>query len=194
MTAPQVPRPGESPDDFDLARVEQALSGLAYLLTRTWHHEMLTAAAGVPLDRAEVVVLRRLAGTGPIRPGELANTLQVESSHVSRLVRKLTRVGYVKQTADLSDSRAQLVELTDAGREAAAGIAAQARRDIAAALTDWTAADLHQLAGVLQRACHDFVAAARCPAAAKTQVSVARTSHRSLATEGGAGSGPGGVS
>ncbi len=140
-----------------LAQLEQALSRLSYLVTRVHRNDLITAAAGVPLDRAAVVVLRHLALAGPLRAGELAEALGVEAPHVSRQVHKLQQAGYVKRVADPGDLRARLVELTPAGEAAAARVASEARRGIEEALAGWQPGDLGQLATLLGRMLDDFV-------------------------------------
>ncbi len=55
--------------------IERALSRITYLSTRARQHERLMALAGVPLDRAAVALLRQIADSEPLRPGELANRL-----------------------------------------------------------------------------------------------------------------------
>jgi DNA-binding MarR family transcriptional regulator len=149
--------PGGSPA-ADVAELEQALSRLAYLLTRARRNEAITTAAGVPLDRAAVVVLRFLAEAGPMRPGELADALDVEAPHVTRQVQRLHQAGYASRAPDPGDHRAQLIELTSAGEAASGRIAAQARQGIGAALAHWQPADLHRLATLLPRMLDDFVA------------------------------------
>jgi DNA-binding MarR family transcriptional regulator len=141
-----------------VAELEQALSRLAYLLTRARRNELITAAAEVPLDRAAVVVLRQLAAAGPMRSGELADALDVEAPHISRQVQRLEQAGYVRRAADPGDHRARLVELTGSGQAASGRIAGQARQGIADALAHWRPADLHQLATLLHRMLDDFVA------------------------------------
>jgi DNA-binding MarR family transcriptional regulator len=128
------------------------------MLTRARRHEMITAAAGVPLDRAAVVILRELSAAGEMRIGELANALRVEPSHVTRQVQKLTRAGYVKRIPDPSDSRAQIIAVTSSGKAASKQVTAQARQGILAALAHWTPSDLHQLATLLERMLGDLAA------------------------------------
>lgn len=141
----------------DVAHLEQALGRLAYLLTRTRRNDEITAAAGVPLERAAVVVLRQLSAAGPMRPGELADALGVEAPHITRQLQKLTEAGYLERVPDPADSRARLVELTSAGEAASGRVAAQARQGIGDALARWAPADLHQLAALLNRMLDDFI-------------------------------------
>jgi DNA-binding MarR family transcriptional regulator len=140
-----------------MAQLEQALSRLSYLVTRVHRNDLITAAAGVPLDRAAVVVMRHLALAGPLRAGELADALGVEAPHVSRQVHKLQQAGYVERVADPGDLRARLVELTPAGEAAALRVASEARRGIEEALAGWQPGDLGQLATLLRRMLDDFV-------------------------------------
>ena len=143
--------------DSALAELEQALSQLSYLVTRVHRNDQIAAAAGVPLDRAAVVVLRQLAAAGPMRAGELADALGVEAPHISRQVHKLQQAGYVKRVADPGDLRARSVELTGTGEAAVARVASEARRGIEEALAGWPPEDLGQLATLLRRMLDDFV-------------------------------------
>ena len=142
----------------DVAQLELALSQLAHLVTRVHRNELITAAAGVALDRAAVTALRRLAGAGSVRPGELAAALDVEPPHVTRQVERLQQAGYARRVPDPGDLRARRVELTSAGEAASARLADEARRGIAVALAGWPEDDLHQLATLLSRMLDDLTA------------------------------------
>ena len=116
--------PGPPPDaaDAGIAEIERALSRVAHLLTRARQHDRTVVAAGVPVDRAAVPLLRALADGGPMRPGELAAVLAVEAPHVTRQVQRLERAGYVVQVADPDDGRCRRVALSGSGRDAVASI------------------------------------------------------------------------
>jgi DNA-binding MarR family transcriptional regulator len=157
-------------DADDVAELEGVLSRLAYLFTRVHRNERIAAEAGVPLDRAAVVVLRQLQAAGPLRAGELADALGVEAPHVSRQVQKLQDAGYVVRVAVPGDQRARLVELTSAGSAASARIAEEARRGIQEALAGWPPGDLHQLAALLSRMLDDFVAHSGGPDAGEKRI------------------------
>src|SRR5207247_5317812 len=111
MTETQ-PAPAGSGISADVAELDRALTRIAYLLTRNRRNGLTTTAAGVPLDRAAVTVLLELAGSGAMRPGELAARLEVEAPHVTRQVQRLERAGYAARGADPDDRRAQLIQLT----------------------------------------------------------------------------------
>jgi DNA-binding MarR family transcriptional regulator len=141
-----------------VAEIERALHRITYLSTRARQHERLMALAGVPMDRAAVALLRRMADAEPMRPGELAARLGVEASHVTRTVQQLEKSGHVTRVPDPDDRRAQRIELTDAGREAIARIRETGVRGMQAALAHWSPEDLRQLATLFHRMVDDFLA------------------------------------
>ncbi|WP_396448713.1 MarR family winged helix-turn-helix transcriptional regulator [Actinomadura sp.] len=152
--------PGPPPDaaDAGIAEIERALSRVAHLLTRARQHDRTVVAAGVPVDRAAVPLLRALADGGPMRPGELAAALAVEAPHVTRQVQRLERAGYVVQVADPDDGRCRRVALSGSGRDAVASIRASGRRWIAGALAAWPPGDRERLARLVHRMVDDFEA------------------------------------
>ncbi|HEY7486715.1 MAG TPA: MarR family transcriptional regulator [Streptosporangiaceae bacterium] len=148
----------ESSISPDVIELERALTRIAYLITRTRRHDRVRSAAGVSLDRAAVVILRQLADSGPLRPGELASRLEVEAPHVTRQVQRLQQEGYVDRVPDPGDRRAQVVRLTPAGRAAVERVREVGRRGMEAALATWTPRELHQLATLFHRMVDDFLA------------------------------------
>ena len=148
---PDVP----SPEVID---IERALTRITYLSTRARQHERLMALAGVPLDRAAVALLRQIADSEPLRPGELAARLGVEASHVTRTVQQLQKAGYVTRVPDPYDRRAQRIELTDAGGEAIAKVRDAGVRGMQMALSDWSPEELRHLATLFHRMVDDFLA------------------------------------
>ncbi|MFD9325568.1 MarR family winged helix-turn-helix transcriptional regulator [Streptomyces sp. NPDC060065] len=146
-----------APVSTDVIAIEQALTRVAYLAGRARQHERLMAVAGLNLDRAAAAILRSIAESEPVRPGVLAVRLSVEASHVSRQLRQLEKDGYVIRIQDLDDSRAHLIQLTDAGLAAAERIREVSRRGMQVALADWSSEDLRQLATLFHRLVDDFV-------------------------------------
>ncbi|MER6983750.1 MarR family winged helix-turn-helix transcriptional regulator [Streptomyces carpinensis] len=142
----------------EVAEIERALTRITYLSTRARQHERLMGLAGVPLDRAAVALLRQIADSEPLRPGELANRLGVEASHVTRTVQQLEKSGHVIRVPDPDDRRAQRIRLTEPGREAIARIREAGARGMQLALSDWSADELHQLATLFHRMVDDFLA------------------------------------
>ncbi|MFE7980141.1 MarR family winged helix-turn-helix transcriptional regulator [Streptomyces shenzhenensis] len=152
------PLPAAPTASAEVVEIERALSRITYLSTRTRQHDRLMALAGVPLDRAAVALLRQIVDAEPLRPGELAQRLGVEASHVTRTVQQLQRSGYVSRVPDPDDRRAQRIELTDAGREAIGRVRAAGARGMQIALADWTPEELRQLATLFHRMVDDFLA------------------------------------
>ncbi|MFD5162897.1 MarR family winged helix-turn-helix transcriptional regulator [Streptomyces hawaiiensis] len=154
MSTPPLP---DAPSP-EVIEIERALTRITYLSTRARQHERLMALAGVPLDRAAVALLRQIADSEPLRPGELAVRLGVEASHVTRTVQQLQKSGYVTRVPDPDDRRAQRIELTDAGGEAIAKVRDAGVRGMQMALSDWSPAELRQLATLFHRMVDDFLA------------------------------------
>lgn len=155
MSTPPVP---DAPAAAEVAEIERALHRITYLSTRARQHERLMALAGVPLDRAAVALMRKMADTEPMRPGELAARMGVEASHVTRTVQQLQKSGHVTRVPDPDDRRAQRIELTDAGREAIVRVREAGVRGMQVALADWSPDDLRQLATLFHRMVDDFFA------------------------------------
>lgn len=74
------------------------------------------AAAPVPLTVPQHRLLVLLSADGARRVGALAVDLGVNQSNASRLVARLVQQGLARRVDDPDDRRAQLVELTVAGR------------------------------------------------------------------------------
>jgi len=144
----------------DVTEIERALTRVSYLTNRVRNHERLMALAAVPLDRAAVALLRQIADSEPLRPGELAARLGVESSHVTRQVQRLEKAGYVTRVPDPDDHRAQRVQLTLAGLEAVDRIREASYRGMQIALAHWSPDELHQLATLFHRMVGDLLAQA----------------------------------
>ncbi|HTJ70145.1 MAG TPA: MarR family transcriptional regulator [Actinospica sp.] len=152
---PATSAPTVSPE---IAEIETALTEIAYLASRARQHERLMAVAGVALDRSAAALLRQLAMAEPIRAGELAGRLAVEASHVTRQVQQLERSGHVTRVPDPDDGRAQLIQLTAAGRRAVERIRTVGCLGMQQVLGDWPAEDLGRLAVLFRRMVDDFVA------------------------------------
>ncbi|MFJ8000818.1 MarR family winged helix-turn-helix transcriptional regulator [Streptomyces sp. NPDC096310] len=156
---PTPPRT-DVPVSADIIEIERALTHISYLTNRVRQHERLMALAGVSLDRAAVALLRAMADSDALRPGELAVRLGVEASHITRQVQQLQKSGYVTRVPDPDDRRAQHVQLTPAGRDAIGRIRGASRRGMEMALGEWSPEELHQLATLFHRMVDDFLSSA----------------------------------
>lgn len=101
-----------------LDRFERALRSVARRLyappKRTAYAVMVTGEPSCA-DRAAYVLLSELGRGGPKRVTELAASLGVDVSTVSRKLHELASVGLVRRLADPDDGRAVRVELSVAG-------------------------------------------------------------------------------
>ncbi|MFD0438714.1 MarR family winged helix-turn-helix transcriptional regulator [Streptomyces chartreusis] len=158
MSTTPLPELPDGPASSEVVEIERALTRITYLSTRARQHERLMALAGVPLDRAAVALLRQVADSEPLRPGELAARLGVEASHVTRTVQQLQKTGYVTRVPDPQDRRAQRIELTESGHRAVVRVRDAGARGMQVALADWTPEELRQLATLFHRMVDDFLA------------------------------------
>lgn len=102
-------------------------------------------------DPVRVGVLAVAVAQGPVRPGAIAEELDVLPSSATRHVQALQDAGLVRVTVDPSDRRASLIEATDAGREQAAQFDAVGAEVFHAVVADWPAEDVEQLTALLDR-------------------------------------------
>src|SRR3954469_6966456 len=156
MSSQPLPDVPASPSP-EVIEIERALTRITYLSTRARQHDRLMSLAEVPLDRAAVALLRQVADTEPLRPGELAQRLGVEASHVTRTVQQLQKAGYVTRVPDPDDRRAQRIQLTDAGRGAVDRVREAGARGMQLALAEWSPEELRQLATLFHRMVDDFL-------------------------------------
>src|SRR3954452_18278822 len=156
-------RPATSPIPDDVIELERALTRITHLLARAKQHDRVAAEAGVPLDRASVPILRQLAESEPLRPGDLAARLAVEAPHVTRQIQRLETLGYVERIPDPDDRRSHRVRLTPVGHEAIDRIRDIQRRSMLQALAQWSPQDRQQLARLVDRMVDDFLKHAAPP-------------------------------
>ncbi|MFE9442333.1 MarR family winged helix-turn-helix transcriptional regulator [Streptomyces sp. NPDC006602] len=154
MSTPPLPDVPASPEVIE---IERALTRITYLSTRARQHDRLMALADVPLDRAAVALLRQVADSEPLRPGELATRLGVEASHVTRTVQQLQKSGYVTRVPDPDDRRAQRIQLTETGQQAIDRIRDAGARGMQLALSEWSPEELRKLASLFHRMVDDFL-------------------------------------
>jgi DNA-binding MarR family transcriptional regulator len=146
------------PVPADVIEIERALAQIAYLITRHRQHDRTAVEAGVPVSRAAVPILRLLAESPSLRPGEIAARLEVEPPHIARQVHQLERAGYAESVPDSTDRRAHTVRLTPAGRDAISRISQAGRQQMLKALAAWSPQERQQLATLISRMADDFSA------------------------------------
>jgi DNA-binding MarR family transcriptional regulator len=109
---------------------------LADELSQRWHElgavlrsrrllASLHPGLAAKLTPSKLRALDLLAEHGALRVGELADRVGVDDTTATRLVDRLEAMGVAERRSEVGDRRATTVELTPAGEELAAGIAAQ---------------------------------------------------------------------
>lgn len=143
--------------DDDLRTTVAAFRRLVTTLNRGKTHERLTEAAGVRLDRPDVQILvDLLEAEEPRRIGVIAESLQVESPHVTRHVAALEQRGLVERVRDPDDGRAWRIALTGNGAEAALKCRAVTDEWLRGALAGWPERDKSELSRLLGKLSDDL--------------------------------------
>lgn len=111
----------------------------------------------MPLSRPGIAIVAALRGSGPVRMSLLSRLTELEPPLISREVRELCEIGYVRRTADPTDGRAAIVELTPAGVEAWQAHRAAADQIANETFASWSADDLRLLREMLERVAQDLI-------------------------------------
>jgi DNA-binding MarR family transcriptional regulator len=106
---------------------------------------------GRSLDRAGYWLLVRLSTMAPVRLSELADTVELDLSTVSRQMRDLVTMGLVVKTPDPHDGRASLLDLSGRGRAVLEAVSDARRRALAEVIDGWSEEERATLARGLAR-------------------------------------------
>ncbi|MGO8871328.1 MAG: MarR family winged helix-turn-helix transcriptional regulator [Acidimicrobiales bacterium] len=108
-------------------------------------------AEGESIDRAGYWLLVRLSGQTPVRLSELAESVELDLSTVSRQMRDLVACGLVAKVPDPQDGRASLLSLSRRGKAVLDAVSEARRQALAEAVADWTEDERDALAAGLAR-------------------------------------------
>jgi DNA-binding MarR family transcriptional regulator len=108
------------------------------------------------VDWAGQVVLRLIAGSGPMRASEVAGCLHSDPSTVSRHVASMVKDGLLERRADPEDGRASILALTPKADAVIAEYERLRLTHFADMLSDWSERDLTRFAALLRRFTDDF--------------------------------------
>jgi DNA-binding MarR family transcriptional regulator len=114
------------------------------------------AAAEHDMEWSAQILLRHLATYGPMRAGELAESMHSDPSTVSRQVAALVKDGLIERRADPDDGRASILVPTT---KADVILETQERlreEHFAAMLKDWSETDLNRFSALLRQFTTDF--------------------------------------
>lgn len=92
-------------------------------------------------DLTAFLVLNQLIYRGAARPTDLADALELTTSHISKIVSRLEAADLVHRAPAPDDNRAVVVGLTEAGRAAGQRIVECAEKLFDSIFADWSAKD-----------------------------------------------------
>lgn len=124
----------------DLIHVVKKLSAVRHHMPR-FHPEI--EASSYPA----LIALKQ----GEQRVSEIAGCIHSDVSTVSRQISHLVAIGFAEKVADPADGRAQVVRLTESGRESIAQLAAGRTEWIRGLLDGWTDEEVRQFGSYLAR-------------------------------------------
>lgn len=106
---------------------------------------------GLHLNRTGLWLLVRVSESAPVRLSEIADSVELDLSTISRQVRDLVAAGLLAKVPDPADGRAALLSITGQGVAVLESVAEARRRVLAAAIADWKEEDRISLANGLLR-------------------------------------------
>ncbi|MDQ6776604.1 MAG: MarR family transcriptional regulator [Actinomycetota bacterium] len=112
------------------------------------------------LHRTDLRCLEIIGRAAPVAAGRLATMAGLSTSAVTAMLDRTERAGYVRRSADPSDRRRVLVDLTGKGRESGRAAFTGLMRETDRLLGSYTLAELELLNGFLARVCAVVVAQA----------------------------------
>ncbi|WP_062202320.1 MarR family winged helix-turn-helix transcriptional regulator [Demequina salsinemoris] len=141
-------------EDVDDALVrEVALAERRYLalFMSTRFRERFVGRAEAGVGATEARVLWELDESGPTRPGELAQQVEVTAAAMTKALARLRERGLVEQVVDPDDGRARVAALTDAGQQRAALLMDEGDRMTRRIMASWSLEERKQFAALLGR-------------------------------------------
>jgi DNA-binding MarR family transcriptional regulator len=106
---------------------------------------------GAAVSRTGYWVLVRVSEVAPARLSDVASTVELDLSTISRQIRDLVAAGLIARTPDPADGRAALLSLTARGEAVLEAVSESRRRVLATAIADWTDEERNALASGLLR-------------------------------------------
>lgn len=100
---------------------------------------------GDTVDPSQAAILYSLSCRGAMRLGDLAESMRLDASTVSRHVQALGDHGLVRRDPDPADGRASIIDVTDDGRTALRLTFDQRRAFVTEAMADWSDDDRDRL-------------------------------------------------
>jgi len=115
------------------------------------HAALFSAAMGAELMTTRWAALSKLAEAGPLSQNRLGRMTAMDAATIKGVIDRLLRRSLVSTTADPTDGRRLLVNLTEAGRSLAMALVPQAEAVTRDTLAPLDATEQHQLKALLRR-------------------------------------------
>jgi DNA-binding MarR family transcriptional regulator len=144
-----------TPEGISTADVRELTEVLGRLMRGIRHRSEYEKKS---VEHGTLVVLSVLHREGPMRVSELARSIGLDLSTVSRHVRTLELSGEVARTGDPEDRRAYRIAITDRGRPHIERVWAERIEWIKGLIGHWSHEDITTLTRLLSRLFDDFVA------------------------------------
>jgi DNA-binding MarR family transcriptional regulator len=123
-------------------------------------HRVRSQRSGVDLPATAGAVLRRVVDEGPIRPGVLAERSRMGSPALSRQLKSLEADRCIERVPDPDDGRGARLRATRRGRSLVERLERADQEIIGEQLRGWSASELAELVGLMERLVHDLRAPA----------------------------------
>lgn len=133
------------------AAVLQVLNEILAQWTAPDFTTAVAAREGVVLDPGALTLLTILNKSGAQRPSALAERMVTGASNISKITARLQQAGFVRRSEDPLDSRASLIELTEAGQRAGEALVRSGNSLIDELLGSWSTEDRGDLVRLLTR-------------------------------------------
>ena len=111
----------------------------------------VAAREGVVLDSAALTLLSILNNSGAQRPSALSERMVTGASNISKITARLEEAGLVRRMPDPVDSRASLIDLTEAGAQAGQALRRSGNTLVDLLLQGWSPRDRTELVRLLTR-------------------------------------------
>ncbi len=132
------------------AELERSLTQVARAILRLGVPQSVLGE-GESIDKAGYWLLVRVAGEAPLRLSELAGSVELDLSTVSRQIRDLVSNGLVIKEPDPDDGRASLLSLSPRGLAVLDAVSEARRQVLAEAIVGWSEEERASLTGSLLR-------------------------------------------
>ncbi len=112
-----LPFPTVTDDEHvELGELNESVGFLLRLTQTRVYDQFFRTFAGTDVRPGEYTVLQLLDMNPGLKQGTVARTLNIKPAHMTKLVQRLVRIGYLKRSIPLEDRRSVRLNLTPAGR------------------------------------------------------------------------------